>query len=303
MRVFIAISLLIVWSGAQSNERPQTSQIKTEQKSEVAEKNKSTTKQLNPALEFKSVPDINVNNRKTNEYKGEDEGTEFWPKVFGFKLKITDSLLVVFTFVLAIFTGLLWCSTDKLWKDTKASIATAEKAANAAMKSAEVAEYGLRLAERANLRVDQWTVAGIVAGERPNLAFKFTNSGRSQAEIIEVLGGCGIGNEDKVPDVPPYHNQPVGPGIAYPQASIDMSIGLNDLLTLEEFEKIKTGQSFIFLYGKITCVDIFGWTCEVAYGAQYGNLGEGEFGVTFMKRPGYNYVCWHRPTSKNKRQV
>jgi hypothetical protein len=47
--------------------------------------------------------------------QGEEEGTEFWPPFLGIRLKITDSLLALFTAGLLIFTGLLWRSTDKLW--------------------------------------------------------------------------------------------------------------------------------------------------------------------------------------------
>jgi len=46
----------------------------------------------------------------------EPSGSEYWPPVFGYTLKISDSLLVAFTMVLAIFTGMLWWSTNKLWK-------------------------------------------------------------------------------------------------------------------------------------------------------------------------------------------
>jgi hypothetical protein len=45
----------------------------------------------------------------------DEEGTEFWPTVLGLRLKITDSLLAIFTGGLLIFTGLLWRSTEKLW--------------------------------------------------------------------------------------------------------------------------------------------------------------------------------------------
>jgi hypothetical protein len=47
-------------------------------------------------------------------YSGE-EGTEFWPSLLGIRLKITDSLLVLFTLALAMFTYKLGISTDKLW--------------------------------------------------------------------------------------------------------------------------------------------------------------------------------------------
>lgn len=44
-----------------------------------------------------------------------DDGTEFWPPIFGYRLKVTDTLLIVFNLLLTVFTGLLWRSTDKLW--------------------------------------------------------------------------------------------------------------------------------------------------------------------------------------------
>lgn len=45
------------------------------------------------------------------EYRS-DEGTEFWPPLFGYRLKITDTLLV-------IFTSLLWVSTASLVRGAK----------------------------------------------------------------------------------------------------------------------------------------------------------------------------------------
>jgi hypothetical protein len=45
---------------------------------------------------------------------GEAEGTEFWPAIYGYRLKVTDTLLVAFTLLLALATGLLWRATNKL---------------------------------------------------------------------------------------------------------------------------------------------------------------------------------------------
>jgi hypothetical protein len=49
-------------------------------------------------------------------FANEPSGSEFWPPLYGYTLKISDSLLILFTMVLALFTGMLWWSTDKLWK-------------------------------------------------------------------------------------------------------------------------------------------------------------------------------------------
>jgi hypothetical protein len=50
---------------------------------------------------------------RTQTQQGEAEGKEFW-SLLGYKLKVTDTLLVAFTLVLALATGLLWRATDKL---------------------------------------------------------------------------------------------------------------------------------------------------------------------------------------------
>jgi hypothetical protein len=53
------------------------------------------------------------NSNGEGEYGG-DKGTEFWPVIMGFRVKVTDSLLVLVTLALAWFTQRLWKSTDKL---------------------------------------------------------------------------------------------------------------------------------------------------------------------------------------------
>ncbi len=66
--------------------------------------------------------------RIANQGAEENQGTEFWPLVLGYRLKITDTLLVAFTFGLTIFTGLLWRSTDKLWAAGERTLTTTERA-------------------------------------------------------------------------------------------------------------------------------------------------------------------------------
>lgn len=52
----------------------------------------------------------------------EGNGTEFWPTLLGYRFKITDSLLVIFTAILAASTILLWISTNRLANETATSI-------------------------------------------------------------------------------------------------------------------------------------------------------------------------------------
>jgi hypothetical protein len=44
------------------------------------------------------------------------QGTEFWPPLFGYRLKVTDTLLVTVTFLLFAATFALWWSTRRLVK-------------------------------------------------------------------------------------------------------------------------------------------------------------------------------------------
>jgi hypothetical protein len=134
--LFLAIS-----PGALSQPSSKAAQIETKKES-------NQTKGQPPAV----LPA--VSNGSDAKKKGEQssvEGTEFWPSFLGFRFKVTDSLLVLFTAVLAVFTGLLWHSTKKLWKETEAAGGTAKVAADAAKRAAEVAESALLKVERPSL--------------------------------------------------------------------------------------------------------------------------------------------------------
>ncbi len=47
---------------------------------------------------------------------GDEQGSEFWPPIYGYRLKITDTLLVAVTFLLFVATLALWWSTRSLVK-------------------------------------------------------------------------------------------------------------------------------------------------------------------------------------------
>lgn len=109
-----ALTLLAVWlfvALPYLNRHPQqTPQINAQQHADAALKGQQDTKAGSP----QSAPANEQHGGKHAE-QGNEEGTEFWPTFMGLRLKITDSLLAIFTGGLLIFTGLLWRSTDKLW--------------------------------------------------------------------------------------------------------------------------------------------------------------------------------------------
>jgi hypothetical protein len=109
----LSISLLILVAGlihALKQHFPYAPQINAEQKADSTFKgDKKSEKEGNPSATHQI-------DRRENLQEAENEGTEFWPPFVGLRLKITDSLLAVFTLGLLVFTALLWGSTDNLWK-------------------------------------------------------------------------------------------------------------------------------------------------------------------------------------------
>jgi hypothetical protein len=109
----LTIALLILVFGlahALNQHPPYAPQVHTEQQADSALKGEE-----NPKGSQQQAAKANEEHGGKHTEQGENEGTEFWPPVLGVRLKITDSLLALFTGGLLIFTGLLWRSTDKLW--------------------------------------------------------------------------------------------------------------------------------------------------------------------------------------------
>lgn len=122
----IFISLLVVVAGllhALKQHPPYAPQINTQQQANGAFKGEEHAK---PSTVEAAKLDKEHGGKHSEQ--GENEGTEFWPPFLGLRLKITDSLLAVFTFGLLVFTGLLWRSTHKLWTAGKKQIAVTRDA-------------------------------------------------------------------------------------------------------------------------------------------------------------------------------
>lgn len=115
--------MCILRVSAESQQSPSTTpqikaQIKTDNTIKHQKPSDQTDKITNasPPIIPQIATKIENGVAKTNTENREEQGTEFWPSFFGLRLKITDSLLVLFTAILAIFTWCLHRSTHKLWK-------------------------------------------------------------------------------------------------------------------------------------------------------------------------------------------
>lgn len=191
MRILFALAL-IVWIGFAYSDVPiQTPRIKTEQKAAQPPEDHGNAKQLPATAVVKPPSNAKTKNPEANARHSGEEGTEFWPQFHGVRIKITDSLLVLFTFILAIFTGLLWNSTHNLWAETKAAGKTTEKAANAANTSAKAT----MLAERAYVKMSHVS-PGVrwIEGNKElfEIEVEVKNHGRTPASVTDVMIGAKL---------------------------------------------------------------------------------------------------------------
>jgi hypothetical protein len=155
---------------AQSQEpHPQTPQVKTNQQPDGAAKsNAQGEKETKPAAQMPAeiqkvqAKDAERHTDRDAE-KRADEAREYWPfHVFGARLKITDSLLALFTFLLIVVQVFFLYRTDQ----------ATHKAANAANKSAEAAMLGQR---SFHSNYPNWETDRDPKQPGPPLQYKFAN--------------------------------------------------------------------------------------------------------------------------------
>jgi hypothetical protein len=122
------VALLIEGTAmVQSQETPpHTPPIQAEQKTDSPLKSGSDpNQQAKPLGDIlpghpTSEPHANAGDRENATHAGSDEATEYWT-VFGRRLKITDSLLALFTFFLFVSNCILFYSAEKAADAAKAS--------------------------------------------------------------------------------------------------------------------------------------------------------------------------------------
>jgi hypothetical protein len=93
----------------ETQQKPEST-IESQQKPDTHEQPSPPTATPNPQI----VPNIRNTPSETKAHQGEDQGTEFWPPLYGYRLKIADTLLVAFTFGLFIATWHLFRATKRL---------------------------------------------------------------------------------------------------------------------------------------------------------------------------------------------
>jgi len=186
----LVLAGLLVIAAASPATSPQAPQINTQNKSNGPLEDQQHPKPKPQESDSITKPD--KNNPERHADQGEEKGSEFF-HLAGFKVKVTDGLLVLFTGILAVFTGLLWKSTRDLWRaatdqsrDLKKALYSIDVLASATEDLASCTEKTAKRQLRAYLSVlvdpQQWH--GGAFGSDGRIIFTIKNAGQTPAREV-----------------------------------------------------------------------------------------------------------------------
>ena len=161
------------------------------------------------------------------------EGTEFWPPIFGYRLKVTDTLVALFTALLFIATWLLWLATKKLVLGAE-NTAERQLRAHVYFKDAKV-EY----------TSDTWKIN-----------YRIDNFGQTPAHNVRLLSVAEVVDwTDGKPSKIPIPDRVETLGSMAPHGDFfELDVGVQGIATLED---IKEGKKAIYLTGNIVYETVF----------------------------------------------
>ena len=200
-----------------------------------------------------------------------------WLKKFFCEMKVGDALLAYFTFCLVVVGGF---QSYYLWDSGR----TAELAARAAMKSANVAEASLKDLERPWVYWNNIIPFGIFppgaptnlyptaqTKHAPSVSCSLTNIGRMPAIMKASVYKLAVLRE--IPPVPDYSNPShvTGKGILQVGKSTGQMVVAMEEITLSgsQWERIKTNEQFFLFFGYITYEDVFGDEYTMKFGMRH----------------------------------
>jgi hypothetical protein len=260
----------------QTDQHPEN-RVDAEQRSATDQKG---TSQATPAL-----PQVRAT---AGEHKGccegkhgEEEGTEFWPAFLGYRLKITDTLLVLFTL------GLFW-ATWFLHRSTKRLVTGAEQTAERQLR-AYVHVDGVRIANVMDARPaldgseTPLTDARLLSRtEGPLAILTIKNFGQTPAHNVRHFGDMCVREfplDEHLPDS--GEGGILSSGILPPGGHATKYVKIPQNLPLGEGDKgdLQRRTKALYVFGRIDYRDVFGNECWTTY-RYFHNSGTGRLGVT-----------------------
>jgi hypothetical protein len=138
------------------------------------------------------------------------------------------------------------------------------ESAEAAIRSAQVAEKTLKILGRSYLAIDEWDIGSFEENKNLQITYKVFNRSNIPVQITDQLYKYYIGLN--IPDVPNYEDAVhVSKSIVGPQLNINSIVIWEKPLTSEEITKIQERIWCPFVWGKIVFTDPIGETPITLY--------------------------------------
>jgi hypothetical protein len=240
--LFLAVFLFVFRDCAWSQEPPKTPQVEHQQQPESGLKAQENTCQYIKPFQWplSSGPQIESDGAhlktQSKAEEGSEHGTEFWPPLYGYRLKVTDTLLVGINVLLFLATFALWWSTRRLVRGGE-----------------QIAERQLR----AYIFSDHAKVESF--DTTPVVTVTFKNSGKTPAYnvIIRARYDTAVYPLEKKPEWPTGDSGAskghIGPGVLLSYVGQP-----SDELTASQWAAIRCRAEALYIYGELTYDDAFG---------------------------------------------
>jgi len=241
MRIFLLLIALCI-APAQSQEPPQAPKVKSEQQTKGAAKIKenASAKESPSGNSLVCSPSLVCNSPEPKPgAKGEhggEEGTEFWPAVLGYRLKITDTLLVA-------FTALLFFATLFLYWATRDLVGGAD----------DTARHELR----AYVGITEGKISLVENGKCLRVDLKIVNSGQTPANNVRLAFDSSIRDYAPTGDIPPLPAFRKGRAYMMPRSKWDVHTSIRQI-DIAALDAIDGGKKEVLIWGCVEYTDIYG---------------------------------------------
>lgn len=287
MKALLAVLLLSVASVANSALEPPTpsrTDAVSQQKGDAAQQNANSksneraTKSPTAVIEISPATVLKVEATNKTENHHDYASSEWW-------LVYLTGALVLVTLGLAIYTARLYRATVKLGEEAdktstrqaaemSKSIAISEQAANAAIRSAHVAEVALVITQRAY--VSLIAVDRDMTRTYPTFDVRFKNTGHTPAVNLVPVMKVHLAEwplVSNLPEITPGKSKStLGPNI-----ESGMKASWNEEIPLPENDvRFSSGKNAIYVYGRIDYEDTFGTKRFTTYRFAYRLAGTGK---------------------------
>lgn len=292
----LAFFLMIAWSAiAHSQPAPKAPEIKANQKADGPAKGKEAGEQdeRNAGNPLAAHPAPQSSYAETDRGGERDKTADYWT-VLGYKGRITDWLLALFTLCLVIATIIL--GGIGVWQGIQL-----RQAVNNDIRGQRPYVVPGTLA----FRLAFPTVQNATETTNPfNVSYHLYNVGKSHAVIEEYRHAFYFG--DAVPAEPSYPTSsiinevrtPVTDGDAYPPDDGNpIRCTYHRGFTQAEMEAIRAGTKHLLFFGRVQYTDNFGFTHEKSFGFVFVNQV-----LAVYPRAAYNYEKSYKTQSPSWRR-